>query len=164
MQVRPVQAEKSNAGEQNAVHHHLPVKKQETDPINCKVQGHGDTANAQKGVLLKAEQPQDLFSASRAARGEGQAGASAAGEAADDTGGEMLIEQTRLRNRDQGQKNTVTGHTQGGLCKKKMSKSGPGQNEQGDIEQKVNDAGHVPHRLERRKNREQNHAQKLCDP
>ena len=115
-------------------------------------------------MLLKAEQPQDLFSASRAARGEGQAGASAAGEAADDTGGEMLIEQTRLRNRDQGQKNTVTGHTQGGLCKKKMSKSGPGQNEQGDIEQKVNDAGHVPHRLERRKNREQNHAQKLCDP
>lgn len=117
--MRPVQAEKSNAGEQNAVHHHLPVKKQKTDPINCKVQGHGDTANAQKGVLLKAEQPQDLFSASRAARGEGQAGASAAGEAADDTGGEMLIEQTRLRNRDQGQKNTVTGYTQGGLCKKR---------------------------------------------
>ncbi|CAN3997838.1 DUF4830 domain-containing protein, partial [Dysosmobacter welbionis] len=125
-QVHPVQSQVGGAAEDDAVNYHVLFKQEEADPVYEHIQDHGDSPHAEIRLFLDAQQPQDLLAAAGASRRQRHARPDAAYQPADDAGRDCLVKQSFRRDRDQGQKGTVTDDAKGGLCKEKVPEPEPG--------------------------------------
>ena len=138
-----IQGQRAGRTVNDTVNHDLDVEKQGAGQVNAKVYGEIQPPDAEGLMALREEHPQDIRAAAAAAAPQGDAHACPRQDAAHQAGRDGILHQGGRRNRNQRQKHGLAEDADYGPDKKASAHRKIGQEEQRDIQHKVNDTGDI---------------------
>ena len=143
LRVDAVDSERGDCGINNAVDSRLHIEQQGADKIDHAVDEDVDLADTEIAVALAEIDAENIGAAAGATRVQTEADARAVHEAADDAGGQRILDDKRIRHRDRrdDEGRQQDGHTR--LQEKQPADAPVCQQKERDIKDEINDTGNV---------------------